>query len=301
MRQAFIEELLSAAEKNPNIYLLTGDLGFSVFEPFIEKFPQRYINTGAAEQNMVGVATGLALSGKMVFVYSIANFPTLRCLEQIRNDVCYHQANVKIVSVGTGFTYGLQGYTHFGVEDISILRCLPSLKVISPADPFETRLAMRHLISHDGPSYLRLGGSREKVLHTTSEITELQGMIPIIHLGNKSVVLSTGTITTYVLEKIKNAQISCDLWSVPIISPIDKATLAFIAQSAEKIITVEEHQLAGGFGSAILEALLDLKNSNQIPAIPHVERIGFTEIPTQDLGNQDYIREKMDYSALLAL
>jgi transketolase len=137
MRNTFIRELIKIAEKDKNIYLLTGDLGFSVLEPFLEKLPDQFVNVGVAEQNLTGVATGLALTGKIVFTYSIANFPTLRCLEQIRNDACYHNANVKIISIGSGFSYGTLGYTHYGVEDISIMRALPKIKIISPADPIE--------------------------------------------------------------------------------------------------------------------------------------------------------------------
>lgn len=299
MRLSFVEELISAATKDKNIYLLAGDLGYSVFEPFIEKFPLQYINAGAAEQNMAGVAAGLALSGKTVFIYSIANFPTLRCLEQIRNDICYHNANVKIVSVGCGYSYGLQGYTHFGVEDISILRTLPNMQVFSPADAHETSLAVRKAIHHKGPCYLRLGNSREKILHTTGlNNDELPGMIPVIKADNDTVVLSVGTITSYVLDKLKELGIQCDLWSVPVVSPLDKKILASIANSAKKMITVEEHQLAGGFGSAILEALLDLKNTDKINFLPEFHRIGIHEVSMKNIGNQDYLRGQIDFSML---
>lgn len=299
MRLSFVEELTAAATKDKDIYLLTGDLGYSVFEPFIEKFPLQYINAGIAEQNMTGVAAGLALSGKTVFIYSIANFPTLRCLEQIRNDICYHNANVKIVSVGCGYSYGLHGYTHFGIEDISILRTLPNMHVISPADAHETRLAVRKIISHQGPCYLRLGNSREKILHINGlKNDKLPNMIPVIEANNKTVVLSVGAITSYVLDKLKESNIHCDLWSVPVVLPMDKKTLTSIVHSAKQIITVEEHQLAGGFGSAIFEALLDLKNTHKIAFLPEFHRIGIHEVYTKDIGNQDYLRNQIDFSAL---
>ena len=141
MRTAFIDTLCELAERDPRIWLLTADLGYSVLERFAARFPHRYINVGVAEQNLTGIAAGLARCGKIVFTYSIANFPTLRCLEQIRNDVCYHQANVKIVAVGGGFAYGTLGYTHHGLEDLGIMRTLPHMTVIAPGDPTETRLA----------------------------------------------------------------------------------------------------------------------------------------------------------------
>ena len=132
MRTAFIETLCELAKDDPRIFLLNGDLGYSVLERFREAFPKRYLNVGVAEQNLTGIAAGLSRTGKTVFTYSIANFPTLRCLEQIRNDVCYHEANVKIVAVGGGFTYASQGYTHHGVEELAILRTLPGMVVVAP-------------------------------------------------------------------------------------------------------------------------------------------------------------------------
>jgi hypothetical protein len=141
MRTAFLETLVRLARHDERIWLLTGDLGYSVLEGFAREFPERFVNAGVAEQNLTGVAAGLALSGKIVFTYSIANFPTLRCLEQIRNDVCYHRANVKVVAVGGGLAYGSQGYTHFGVEDLAVMRALPYMTVVAPGDPVEARLA----------------------------------------------------------------------------------------------------------------------------------------------------------------
>jgi transketolase len=161
MRTTFIQTLCEIAERDERVWLLTADLGYSVLEPFAERFPSRFLNVGVAEQNMIGVAAGLAHSGKMPFVYSIANFPTLRCFEQIRNDVCYHEANVKIVAVGGGFAYGAQGYTHHGVEDLGVMRLLPNMIVVAPGDPVETRGATLAMAAHRGPCYLRLGKARE--------------------------------------------------------------------------------------------------------------------------------------------
>jgi transketolase len=155
MRIRFIETLCAEAEYNPKIFLVCGDLGFSVLEPFATRFPDRYLNAGVAEQNMMGVAAGLAMTGYTVFAYSIGNFPTMRCLEQIRNDVCYHNADVKVVAVGSGFAYGGQGYTHHAVEDVAVMAALPRMEVFSPADPAEV-VAVTRLIARSGqPSYLR--------------------------------------------------------------------------------------------------------------------------------------------------
>ena len=165
MRTTFIETLCDLAERDERIWLITGDLGFSVLERFSERFPERYINAGVAEQNMTGIAAGLAHSGLVVFTYSIANFPVMRCLEQIRNDVCYHNMNVNVVAVGGGFSYGTAGYTHHGVEDIAVMRAMPNMTVVAPADPYETRKATESVAAHAGPCYLRLGKSREPDVH----------------------------------------------------------------------------------------------------------------------------------------
>src|SRR5262249_54572532 len=162
----FINTLCTLAGQDERVWLLTADLGYSVLERFAARFPDRYVNVGVAEQNLIGIAAGLARCGKVPFVYSIANFPTLRCLEQIRNDVCYHEGNVKVVAVGGGLAYGAQGYTHHGVEDLAVLRVLPGMTVVAPGDPVETRLVTEAIARHPGPCYLRLGKDREPILHT---------------------------------------------------------------------------------------------------------------------------------------
>jgi len=162
VRTTFLETLVEVAERDPRVWSLTADLGYSVLEPFIQKYPDRYVNVGIAEQNLTGIAAGLARSGLKPFVYSIADFPALRCFEQIRNDVCYHDADVKVVAVGGGLAYGAQGYTHHGVEDLAVMCCLPGMTVIAPGDPIETRLATRALARHAGPGYLRLGKARDR-------------------------------------------------------------------------------------------------------------------------------------------
>ena len=157
MRTTFINTLLELADEDDRIYLLCGDLGYSVLEPFFERFPDRFINVGVAEQNMIGIAAGLAQSGYVVFCYSIANFPTLRCLEQIRNDVCYHDCNVNIVSVGGGVAYGAQGYSHHAVEDLAVMRALPNMVVAAPGDPLEVRSLTCALVNHPGPGFFAPG------------------------------------------------------------------------------------------------------------------------------------------------
>src|SRR5437667_1620165 len=165
MRSAFFDTLVRLAEDDERITLVVGDLGFGVIEPFARRFPDRFLNAGVAEQNLTGIAAGMALSGKIVFTYSIANFPTLRCLEQIRNDVCYHEANVKIVAVGGGFAYGALGMTHHATEDLAIMRTLPGMVVVAPGDPVEAELATRAVVRDSRPCYLSLGRAGEPTVH----------------------------------------------------------------------------------------------------------------------------------------
>ena len=195
MRAAFIETMLDLAEHEERIWLLCGDLGYSVLERFAERFPGRFVNVGVAEQNMTGVAAGLALSGKIVFTYSIANFPIMRCLEQIRNDICYHDLNVKIVAVGGGFAYGSAGYSHHALEDLVIMRSLPNMTVLAPGDPTEARLAIRAVLSHTGPCYMRFGKAGEPTVHPTEPHFEIGHVIPM-RSGTDALVVSTGGMCT---------------------------------------------------------------------------------------------------------
>src|SRR3990172_770201 len=191
MRTAFLNTLADLAARDDRIFFLTGDLGFGVVETFAQRFPDRFLNVGVAEQNMTGVATGLALSGKVVFTYSIANFPTLRCLEQIRNGPCYHNANVKVVSVGGGLAYGSLGMSHHATEDLAVMRVLPNLTVVAPGDPVETALATGALARQNGPAYLRLGRAGEPVVHAAGVSFEL-GRAVQLRDGRDLTLISTG-------------------------------------------------------------------------------------------------------------
>jgi transketolase len=171
MRSAFINSLVAAAEINENIVLVVGDLGFGVIEPFASRFPKRFFNAGVAEQNMMGLAAGLASEGFHVFVYSIANFPTFRCSEQIRNDVDYHNLPVTVVAVGGGMAYGNLGYSHHAVQDYALIRTMPNMLIAAPGDPMEVTACMRYLINNPQPSYLRIGKAGEPCIH--AEIPEV--------------------------------------------------------------------------------------------------------------------------------
>lgn len=257
MRLAFIETICDLAEGNHDLWLLTGDLGFSVLEPFAQRFGERYVNVGVAEQNMTGIAAGLALSGKIVFTYSIANFPILRCLEQIRNDICYHNLNVKIVAVGGGLSYGTAGYSHHALEDLAIMRTLPNMTVIAPGDPVEARLATAAIVEHQGPCYLRLGKARESIVHISNPDFQI-GKSLRIKDGKDLVFISTGGILETVMhaaDLLEQEGYSIGVVSMPCISPIDETVIMEYAGSPGRIITVEEHG-PGGLGAAIAEFLV---------------------------------------------
>jgi transketolase len=257
MRNAFIEELIAAAENNQNIALVVGDLGYGVVEPFAKRFPTRFFNAGVAEQNMMGLSAGLASEGFHVFVYSIANFPTFRCAEQIRNDVDYHLLPVTVVAVGGGLAYGNLGYSHHAVQDYALMRVMPNLLIAAPGDPMEVRACMRYLTSNPQPSYLRLGKAGEPCLH--QNIPEVSpGKWLSIQEGSEgaSTFLTTGAtmdMVSKIINKLSNinkySHMSMPLWSMK-----TKKLQAEQIEKFNKVITVEDHLMDGGFGSWLLEA-----------------------------------------------
>jgi len=256
VRTAFIQKLCEIAERDERVWLLTGDLGFSVLEVFAERFPKRFVNAGVAEQNMMGVAAGLAFSGKIPFVYSIANFPVMRCLEQIRNDVCCHNANVKIVSVGAGLAYGPAGYTHHAVETLAVMRVLPNMTVVAPADPAEAALATAAAAAHRGPVYLLLGKAGESDVHASPPPFEL-GKAITVRRGSDAAVITTGGTLKLAVEaaaRLEAEGISLAVISMPCVKPLDEKAVLDAADRTNGVITVEEHA-RGGLGSAAAEVL----------------------------------------------
>jgi transketolase len=260
VRNTFVETLSELARDNSDIWLLCGDLGFSVLEKFAAEFPKQFVNIGVAEQNMAGIAAGLALSGKTVFIYSIGNFPTFRCLEQLRNDVCYHGADVKVVAVGAGFAYGAQGYTHHAIEDVAVMASLPDMEVLVPCDPLEVRLATRQIAASGKPSYLRLSRSGEPVLHPQPP----QHLGPTcLREGGDIVVLGSGPIVSRCMAacRILNENgIAAGLYSVPRVKPLDEHAIQKLASTTRLVVTVEEHILRGGLYAAVAMCLADQAN-----------------------------------------
>jgi len=256
MRDTFVKTLLEEAKHDPNIILITGDLGYGVLDEFAKELPGQFINSGVNEQAMMGMAAGYASTGKRVFVYSIGNFPTLRCLEQIRNDVCLMNNPVVVVSVGAGYAYGSQGYTHHALEDIAVLRALPNMEVIVPADPLETRELTRFIVGNKKPTYLRLGKSNEPTIHTNAPKITLGGINEISD-GMDGTLLFAGSVGTVALDAAKELAtrgISVSVASIPFVSNIDTKYLTKAFKKGP-VIVVEEHSYRGGVGSAVLEAV----------------------------------------------
>ena len=288
MRDTFVRTLIALAKENPNIELITGDLGFGVLKPFWERLPDQFINAGIAEQNMTSAAAGMALEGKTVFTYSIGNSPTLRCLEQIRNDCAYHGANVKIVCVGGGFVYGPLGMSHHATEDIAVMRALPGVAVLCPGDLVEAEEATKAIAKYPGTCYLRLGRGGEKRIHDHIDNFEIGKAIKI-HDGEKIAIFSTGAIFEEVADAeaiLAEHDIYPAVYTFPTVKPIDRAVIARCAADFDMIVTVEEHNIVGGFGSAVAEVLAEL------PERARLLRIGIHDTYSSIVGSQKYLRSQ---------
>lgn len=293
MRTAFVSQLIKEAEQHPDIFLIIGDLGFNVVEEFAKKFPDRFLNAGIAEQNMIGVAAGLAKEGYNVYVYSIANFPTLRCIEQIRYDVCYHNLSVKIVAVGAGYAYGSLGSSHHATEEMGMMRTIPDLVVASPGDPIEAKAITTLSANYQGPMYLRLGKAGEKQVHTTSFDNMMIGDIVALKQGStgRSALLATGSILHYANEFISEKGIDTSLYSVPFIKPLNKQQIKELAQKYNNIIVLEEHQKSAGLGSAIIEQVSDMYASGEISVFPKIKRVAIDDCFYHLSGSQAFLRK----------
>lgn len=294
MRDTFVRTLVELAKKDKNIELITGDLGFGVLKPFWEQCPDQFTNAGIAEQNMTTVAAGMALMGKTVFTYSIGNFPTLRCLEQIRNDCAYHLANVKIVCIGGGFVYGSLGMSHQATEDIAILRALPNVVVMAPADLVEAEECTKALAKYKGTAYLRLGRGGEKRIHKEIENFQIGKAIKITD-GEKIAIFSTGAI----FEEVKDAYLllkdrgySPAVYTFPTVKPIDRDLIEYVSKNFDLVVTCEEHNIIGGFGSAVSEIMAEIRERKSV-----LLRIGLNDEYSIRVGNQKYLRSQYGLDA----
>lgn len=289
MRTAFFDALMKLAERDSRVFLVVGDLGFGVIEPFAQRFPERYLNAGVAEQNMTGIAAGLALTGKIVFTYSIANFPILRCLEQIRNDVCYHHANVKVVAVGGGFAYGSLGATHHATEDLAIMRALPEMTVVAPGDPDEATAATDAVVAHDGPCYVRLGRAGEQKVHNRPIHFQLGKAIQV-RQGSDVTLISTGGMLQTAVEtadSLSHKGLQARVLSMHTLKPLDANAVLTAGRETSAIFTLEEHSIIGGLGSAVAEVLAESSDHEVV-----FKRFALPSAFACKSGSQEYLRQQ---------
>lgn len=259
MRNAFAKEITRLAQEDDRVVLLSGDIGNRLFDEFKATCPNRFYNCGVAEANMMGVAAGLALSGLRPVCYTITPFTTYRCMEQIRIDVCYHQAPVIIVGTGAGLSYSALGPTHHSCEEMGMLRLLPGLTVMAPADSFEVQSCLRAALSHGGPSYLRIGKKGEPRVHAAAPAFQIGHVIPLVD-GDEVMLVSTGTMLSVAVaagERLRATGIAAGVVSMPTVKPLDDAFLRRTFGHARVLATVEEHSILGGLGGSIAEWLAD--------------------------------------------
>ncbi len=259
MRASFVKALLALAERDERVLLLTGDLGFMVFEPFMERFPGRFFNAGVAEQNMVGMATGLAEAGFVPFVYSIVPFAALRPLEFLRNGPVLHRLPVRLVGMGAGFDYGHNGYTHFGIDDVAAVRSLPGLLVLSPAEARQVPSVLSASASWPGPVYYRLGKDDR------AEVPGLDGRfdpggVDVVREGSEILLLATGSVAAEAAlagERLASEGSSPTVGVVTRLAPTPVDALAALLARHTFVVTVEAHFLAGGLGSLVAEVIAE--------------------------------------------
>jgi transketolase len=298
VRDAFIERLTRLAAADPRVFLITGDLGFGVLTKLAAARPHQFLNAGVAESNMTGLATGLALEGRIVFTYSIGNFPTLRCLEQVRNDAAYHEANVKVVAIGGGFSYGPLGMSHHATEDLAILRSIPGITVVSPGCLWEVEEATDALVRTPGTCYLRLDKSSAGRTNRPGERFEL-GKIRTLREGRDVTLLATGGILGVALraaEQLAVDGIEARVLSAHTIRPFDAETVFRACRETAGIITVEEHVVEGGLGGLVAETCLEAGTTPRA-----FYRIGLRAGFSSVVGSQDYLRTRygLDESAIV--
>ena len=294
MRGAFIRTLTVLAKADPRIILATGDLGFKIFDDFRTQCPRQFLNVGVAEASLMGMAAGMALEGKKPFCYSIASFLTMRPFEHIRNDICFHKADVKIVGVGGGFSYGPNGPSHHALNDVALMRALPEMKVLTPGDPYEAAWAIKAAHQCPGPVYVRLGRSGEPAVHG-GDVRLALGKSILMEDGKDIAILASGLMLKTGVEAaglLKAQGLSVRLVSFPSVKPLDEAMLADTFRNCGHIFTLEEHGIAGGFGAAVAEFAIT-KDLN----LAKMHIIAAPDETTHQTGSHEYLREQAGLTA----
>ena len=288
LRTAFIDTLRELARIDDRIFLLTADMGYSVFETFRDEFPDRFLNTGIAEQNTIGIAAGLAARGKIVFVYSIIPFVTMRCFEQVRLDLAYNFMNVKLVGVGAGLTYGPLGSSHHALEDIAIMRSLPDMTVLCPGDPIETRELIKRSFEYEGPVYIRLGKNGEPKIHPDETRIEIGKSITVLEGNDLALITTSNMLETGKkwVEEWKQDGVNVSLISMPSLKPFDSSTVKNLIDKEIPIITLEEHSVIGGLGSIISQVIATTGKPVKF------KQIGINDKFSHVVGGHEFQRKK---------
>ena len=296
MRFVFVKELIKFTKKNRNVYLITSDLGYRAFEEFAKLFPKKFINVGVSENNMIGIAAGMAANGKKVFVYSILPFVVFRSLEQIRNNILHNDLDVNIIGAGGGFSYNVQGISHNTSEDISVLRSLPNLSIYNPGSRFEAEFIVKQMFKSKKPSFARLGKAPNEdfYLRKINKISDT-----ILTKGNQLTIFTTGNI----LENVYNSVTTLNrkgykikLISIPSLKPISKN---FILNNinTKNVLTIEENVSIGGLGSLIADIILKSKKNRNI----NFNSLSLEDIIHNKIGSQEYLRKinKLDSESII--
>jgi transketolase len=297
MRDAVVRAITEVAERDPETVLITGDLGFGVLTGFAERLPGQFMNAGVAEQNMTALAAGMALEGFRVVTYSIGNFPTLRCLEQIRNDVCYHELDVTIVSVGGGFSYGQLGMSHFATEDLAIMRALPGMRVVAPSCPNSAFDLTHQALEAPGPSYIRVDKGTVDIPGSAGSCT--LGEPRLLKEGRDAVVVAVGSVLAEALlaaERLEAKGVSIAVLEVHTLKPLHVASFTKHVQPFDKIVTLEEHVVQGGLGGLVCELVTDAALCGA-----EVKRLGLRDEYPTVVGDQAFLRRQygMDADAVV--
>ena len=292
MRDTFQKELIKISKKNKKLMLLTADLGFGVFDEFEKKFPKKYLNVGVAEQNLIGISTGLAMSGKVIIAYSIANFLTLRCLEQIRNDAVYHNLNINLVSSGGGFTYGVLGMSHHATEDLSVLNCIPGITITAPSTKWETKEVFNQLLKLRGVTYLRLEKNASELAPKNRKLS--LGNLNNYVKGSKFAIICIGGIFSEcysAVKKLQTKKINISLYTLSSLKPINEKNLIKTLKNYHTIVTVEENNFLGGLGSTIASII------NKYSINCRHKIISTNDTTLKIVGDQNFLRKELGMDA----
>jgi transketolase len=296
MRDSFSNALVEAAQKDKRVYLLTGDHGYALFDSLRKTCPDKYINAGIAEQNMVGVAAGMAKSGLIPIVYGLASFIPIRVLEQIKLDICFENLQVILIGDGAGVVYSKLGVSHQCFEDIAAVRALPNIRVMSPSDQHEMKLCMEAALAYKGPTYIRVGKSDQGSVHASADFANTPGIHEVIKVDkNFPVIMATGSMVKVAQKMIEKEFKGFGLCSVTMVKPFDIQAFNKYTSDCNLIISLEEHSVYGGLGSTITEYVTSTKPKK-------VLRLGIEDKFSDKCGTYEYlmIEHGLDEKSLIS-